>query len=160
MEWIESDQVGFNAASPGPFGDKSIVYADYTASGRALHCIEGYIQGQVLPVYANTHSETSYCSRQTTNYREEARDIIRDAVNASDNDHVLFTGSGCTGAVHKLIHLLNFQSNPVRITVLLLYSLPLSFFFLSCSLLFSHLSLSVSFFFLISFFSLLLIRLF
>lgn len=31
------------------------------------------------------------------------RDIIRNAVNASSDDCVLFVGSGCTGTVHKLI---------------------------------------------------------
>jgi hypothetical protein len=30
----------------------------------------------------------------------------RNAVNAGEHDAVIFTGSGCTGAVHKLIHAL------------------------------------------------------
>lgn len=37
------------------------------------------------------------------------RDIIRKAVNASEHDAVIFTGSGCTGAVNKLIHALKFE---------------------------------------------------
>lgn len=43
------------------------------------------------------------------------RDIIRSAVNASDNDCVIFAGSGCTGAVHKLIHALElrYASSPL-----------------------------------------------
>lgn len=40
---------------------------------RPLKSIEDFIATEVLPVYANTHSGTSYCSRQTTDYREEAR---------------------------------------------------------------------------------------
>ena len=40
-------------------------------------------------------------------------DIIRNAVNASSRDDcVLFAGSGCTGAVHKLIHSLNCHLPP------------------------------------------------
>lgn len=43
------------------------------------------------------------------------RDIVRNAVNASEHDAVIFTGSGCTGAVHKLIHALKIEQSPVRI---------------------------------------------
>ena len=35
------------------------------------------------------------------------RDIIKYAVNASDDDCILFAGNGCTGAVHQLIHILD-----------------------------------------------------
>ena len=38
--------------------------------------------------------------------------IIRNAVNASEKDCVVFAGSGCTGAVHKLIHCLNLTRSP------------------------------------------------
>ena len=36
-------------------------------------------------------------------FRHEAREVVRKAVNASQDDFVVFAGSGCTGAVHKLI---------------------------------------------------------
>jgi hypothetical protein len=41
------------------------------------------------------------------------RDIVRNAVHASEHDAVIFTGNGCTGAVHKLINALNFTTPPV-----------------------------------------------
>ena len=41
------------------------------------------------------------------------RDIIRNAVNASEHDAVIFVGSGTTGAVHKLIHSLDLRHTPV-----------------------------------------------
>ena len=41
------------------------------------------------------------------------RDIIRNAVHASEHDAVIFVGSGTTGAVHKLIHSLNLTQAPV-----------------------------------------------
>ena len=41
------------------------------------------------------------------------RDIIRNAVNASESDSVIFVGSGVTGAIHKLIHALDFKEPPV-----------------------------------------------
>lgn len=44
------------------------------------------------------------------------REIIKSAVNASDEDCVIFTGSGSTGAVHKLVHALRISETqpPVK----------------------------------------------
>lgn len=91
------------------FGRKPLVYADYTASGRGLSFIEETITQQVLPFYANTHTETSYSGAQSTAYRENARQIIHAAVNGGENDKVIFTGSGATAAINKLIELLNLR---------------------------------------------------
>ena len=57
--------------------------------------------------YGNTHSETSLCAQQSTKFREEARLIIKKSVNANDDDVLLFTGTGSTGAVHTLV--VNFE---------------------------------------------------
>ncbi|GLH13230.1 Uncharacterized protein GBIM_17846 [Gryllus bimaculatus] len=90
-----------------------VVYCDYTASGRSLQFIEDYVLREVLPCYGNTHTTTSITSMQSTLFRHEARDIIRNAVHASEHDAVIFAGSGCTGAVHKLIHALDLPESPV-----------------------------------------------
>ncbi|EDV21640.1 uncharacterized protein TRIADDRAFT_59846 [Trichoplax adhaerens] len=94
-----------------------VIYCDYTASGKALAFIEDYIRNEVLPMYGNTHTTTTVTSQQTTLYRHEARDIIRSAVNASVNDRVIFTGSGCTGAIHELVHALNIDPSKTVIFV-------------------------------------------
>ena len=91
------------------FGTKPLVYADYTASGRALTFIEDFISNRVLPFYANTHTDTSFTGAQTTKFREEARHTIRQAVNAKSDDKVIFTGSGATAAIDKLIDILNLR---------------------------------------------------
>ncbi|XP_045204421.2 uncharacterized protein LOC123557183 [Mercenaria mercenaria] len=113
LPYILENTAGRDKVFSGPFGLRKALYLDYTASGRSLNFIEDYIRNEVLPEYGNTHTTTSVSSLQTTLYRHEARDIIRNAVHASEHDAVIFVGSGSTGAVHKLIHGLQLDHKPV-----------------------------------------------
>ena len=106
IERIRESVIGDNAVLEGPFGPRRLVYADYTASGRALTFVEDFIRERVLPLYANTHTEASATGLHTTALREHARRIIHRAVHGGEDDVVLFTGSGSTGAIDKLIRLL------------------------------------------------------
>ncbi|PWJ86502.1 selenocysteine lyase/cysteine desulfurase [Pseudaminobacter salicylatoxidans] len=87
----------------GPFGPRPLVYADYVASGRALTFVEDAVRDLVLPFYGNTHTETSFTGRETTRLREMARAAVRRAVGAGPRHAVIFSGSGATGAIDKLI---------------------------------------------------------
>ncbi|HEU4916808.1 MAG TPA: aminotransferase class V-fold PLP-dependent enzyme [Acidimicrobiia bacterium] len=110
VETVREAVIGKDTAVHTPFGLRRVTYADYTASGRSLAIIEDFIREQVLPLYANTHTETSGTGLQTTRFREEAREIIRAAVGASREEHaVIFAGSGSTGAVDRLVGLLGIR---------------------------------------------------
>jgi selenocysteine lyase/cysteine desulfurase len=103
IDYIRNSVIGNDEVVEGPFGPRRVIYADYTASGRALSFVEDYLRELVLPLYANTHTESSGTGLQTTRFREEARQIIRRCVGAGDDHAVVFCGSGSTGAIDKLI---------------------------------------------------------
>jgi len=110
IETIRGSIIGDDHALEGPYGPRRVTYADYTASGRSITFIEEFIREQVMPLYANTHTETSGTGRQTTQFRHDARDIILRAVGGNDaEDCVIFTGSGATGAINKLIDIMNLR---------------------------------------------------
>ena len=106
IETIRDSVIGTRNVVPGPFGPRRVTYADYTASGRSLGFIEDYIRDVVMPLYANTHTESSGTGLQTSRFREDAREIIRRCVEADEDHAVLFVGSGCTGAIDRMIRIL------------------------------------------------------
>ncbi|MCU1417735.1 MAG: aminotransferase class [Schumannella sp.] len=109
IETIRASVIGGTDIVDGPFGPRPVVYADYTASGRSLTFIEDYIRSAVLPLYANTHTESSGTGLQTSRYREEARAIVAECTGATDDHAVIFCGSGSTYAIDKLIGVLGLR---------------------------------------------------
>ncbi|PLX38432.1 MAG: aminotransferase [Hyphomicrobiales bacterium] len=105
VEALNRGLIGKGLTIDGPFGPKTMVYADYVASGRALRQIETFMLEEVLPFYANSHTEASFCGATTTRLREAARKVVGDACGAGDEHAVIFTGSGATAGLNRLVHL-------------------------------------------------------
>lgn len=110
LQRVRAGLIGRDAVRVGPFGRRRVVYADYTASGRALDLVEDAIRNEVLPWYANTHTESSTTGRRTTRLREQARQAVRDGVGGDGSTAVIFCGSGATAAIDKFISILGLKA--------------------------------------------------
>ena len=103
LTWIRDGIIGRTARIPTPGGMRRKRYFDQTASGLPFAPIEDLIRDEVLPYMANTHTEASFTGSYMTNLYREAHEKVRKALNANDSDAVVFSGSGATGAINKLI---------------------------------------------------------
>ncbi|MBT9386001.1 aminotransferase class V-fold PLP-dependent enzyme [Pseudooceanicola sp. CBS1P-1] len=106
---LQAGLIGDGMPFETPFGLQNMLYADYVASGRALRQVETFVMEEVLPVYANSHTEASHVGRVITRMREEARGIIADLVGAGPDCHVIFAGNGATGGLNRIVGLLNLR---------------------------------------------------
>jgi selenocysteine lyase/cysteine desulfurase len=101
--------IGQDATFEGPYGQKRILYADWTASGRLYGPIEDRFRELVGPWVANTHTETSETGKMMTHAYHEAREIIKQHVHAGPKDVLIAVGTGMTGAVNKFQRLLGLR---------------------------------------------------
>lgn len=105
LAWLREDIIGRHIHIGTPFGEKPLVYADYTASGRGLKSVERYMQ-HILQYYANTHTEDDFTGKTMTQLLHEAERVIKRCVNAGDKGKIIFTESGTTGGITKLMAIL------------------------------------------------------
>ncbi len=103
---IREGLIGEGIEIPGPFGPRRLIYADYVASGRALRQVEQFVMENILPHYANSHTEASFCGGQMTRMRAEARAIIARLCGADESFATVFAGSGATAGLNRLVALL------------------------------------------------------
>ena len=105
IAWLQGGLIGEDALVPGPNGANPLIYADYVASGRALRQIEDFVSEDILPYYANSHTEASYCGQMMTRLRRQARQIILDSCKADHRYDLVFTGAGATAGLNRLVGL-------------------------------------------------------
>jgi selenocysteine lyase/cysteine desulfurase len=101
--------VGINQTFISPYGEQNLIYTDWTASGRLYRPLEEKILNDFGPFIANTHTETATSGAAMTLAYHEARSIIKDHVNASENDVLITEGSGMTGVVNKFQRILGLK---------------------------------------------------
>ena len=109
LEHLRRGVVGADAVIRTPEGEKPLLYFDYIASGRFHRAVEDELAARVLPFMANTHTESSSTGRLMTRYFEGAFRRIARYLNAGPDDVLIPVGSGSTGAVNRLIHILGLR---------------------------------------------------
>lgn len=114
FEKFRKNIIGNDQLFISPLGEKKIIYADWTASGRCYLPIEESLQKDLMPFLANTHTETTVTGTLMTKAYEEAKQIVKKHVGADEDDALIFCGSGMTGAVNKLQRILGLKM-PERI---------------------------------------------
>ncbi len=103
LHWLRQGIIGKNAVIRSPFGLLPKRYFDYTASGLPFAPIEDVVRDRVLPWMANTHTDASATGGYMTELYNRAHQTAARHLNASDDDVVIFCGSGATGAINKLV---------------------------------------------------------
>ena len=101
--------IGINQEFNSPYGNKKLVYTDWTASGRLYRPIEEKIINEFGPFVANTHTETTVSGTAMTMAYHKARNIIKQHVNANENDVLITDGTGMTGVVNKFQRILGLR---------------------------------------------------
>ena len=99
--YLRQQIVGVDSTFETPFGERLMVYCDYTASGRCLRFVESYLQS-LQRVYANTHTEDDITGRSMSQLLHEAEEAIKRSVNAGPEGRIIACGTGATGAIDKL----------------------------------------------------------
>jgi selenocysteine lyase/cysteine desulfurase len=109
---IREGIIGIDRILITPDGEeKRLVYADWVASGRNYAPIEARIQTEIMPLVANTHTETSTTGMAMTHAYHTAQEIIKAHVNANQDDLILTMCSGMTGVINKFQRMLGLKAN-------------------------------------------------
>lgn len=98
--YLRDQIVGVDSSFETAFGQRMMVYCDYTASGRTLRFVEDYLRG-LQRHYANTHTEDDITGRSMTQLLHQAEEAIKECVNAGEHGKIVCTGTGATGAIDK-----------------------------------------------------------
>ncbi len=111
LDWLRQELIGRNKMIPTPYGEKPLIYLDYTASGRNLFFIENHLNN-IREYYANTHTEDDFTGKTMSTLLKEAEHRVKKAVNAGETGKIIFTESGTTGGITRLQQILGVYLSP------------------------------------------------
>jgi len=110
-QYLRQNIIGVDAPFCTPFGQRLMLYGDYTASGRTLSFIEKYLM-RLQRHYANTHTEDDMTGRSMTHLLHSAEETIKKCLNAGQEYHIINVGTGATGAINKIQQILGIYLPP------------------------------------------------
>lgn len=111
FSFLRNEIVGIDATIATPFGERLMVYADYTASGRCLRFVEKYLM-RLQRHYANSHTEDDITGRNMTRLLRQAEGAVKDAVNAGPRGRIVSVGFGSTAAIDRFQHIIGVALPP------------------------------------------------
>lgn len=106
---FRNNTIGYHAPIRTPYGEQTLHYCDYTASGRLYGPIERRISDDFGPLVGNTHTESNITGTTMTTAYHHARELIKRHVNAGEHDVLISVGFGMTSAVNKLQRILGLR---------------------------------------------------
>lgn len=109
FQTFRKNVIGANQKFQSPYGEKSIIYADWTASGRLYQPIEDILTHDIAPFVGNTHTETTITGSAMTQAYHQAKAIIKSYVGAQTSDVLISSNSGMTGVVNKFQRILGLK---------------------------------------------------
>ena len=109
FQQFRKNTIGVDQEFTSPYGKQKIIYTDWTASGRLYRPIEEKLMNEFGPFVANTHTETTVSGTAMTMAYHQARTIIKNHVNATNDDILINDGTGMTGVVNKFQRILGLK---------------------------------------------------
>lgn len=107
---FRTNTIGMNQYFVTPYGRKKIIYADWTASGRLYGPIEAKLTHEFGPFVGNTHTEANVTGTTMTQSYKHAQQLIKNYVNANEQDIIIMDGSGMTSVINKLQRILGLRA--------------------------------------------------
>ncbi len=109
FEPFRRNVIGYDQTFTTPQGQKKMIYADWTASGRLYRPIEERMLKDFGPFVGNTHTETTVTGTYMTEAYHEAHEIIKRHVHAGKDDVIITQASGMTGVIAKFQRMLGLR---------------------------------------------------
>ena len=109
FEPYRKNVIGYDQIFETPFGQKRILYADWTASGRLYSPVEKLLTEEIGPFVGNTHTETTVTGSSMTMAYHHAKKYIKKHVGAWESDVIISSNSGMTGVVNKFQRILGLK---------------------------------------------------